>query len=47
MAAKLVVIDLEGREQFEALYQLENRSVSNQTVTLIKHFMENTRCEEM
>jgi L-amino acid N-acyltransferase YncA len=36
----LVVIDSDLKEDFEALCEIENRSMSNQAVTLIKNFVD-------
>jgi len=41
----LVVIDSELKQDFETLCELENRSMSNQTVTLIKIFVEQGKRE--
>jgi len=41
----LVVIDPDLKEDFEALCEIENRSMSNQTVTLIKNFVDNAKRE--
>ena len=41
----LVVIDSDLKEDFEALCELENRSMSNQAVTLIKNFVDNAKRE--
>jgi len=41
----LVVIDSELKQDFETLCELENRSMSNQTVTLIKIFVEQAKRE--
>lgn len=41
----LVVIDPDLKEDFEALCEIENRSMSNQAVTLIKNFVENAKRE--
>jgi len=39
----LVVIDPDLKEDFEALCEIENRSMSNQAVTLIKNFVEQAK----
>ena len=41
----LVVIDSELKEEFETLCEIENRSMSNQTVTLIKNFVDAAKRE--
>ena len=41
----LVVIDSDLKEDFEALCEIENRSMSNQAVTLIKNFVETAKRE--
>lgn len=41
----LVVIDSELKEEFETLCEIENRSMSNQAVTLIKSFVESAKRE--
>jgi len=41
----LVVIDSDLKEDFEALCELENRSMSNQAVTLIKTFVDTAKRE--
>lgn len=41
----LVVIDPDLKEDFEALCEIENRSMSNQAVTLIKNFVDNAKRE--
>ena len=41
----LVVIDSDLKEDFEALCEIENRSMSNQAVTLIKNFVDTAKHE--
>jgi len=41
----LVVIDSDLKEEFETLCEIENRSMSNQAVTLIKNFVDNAKRE--
>ena len=41
----LVVIDSDLKEDFEALCEIENRSMSNQAVTLIKNFVDTAKRE--
>ncbi len=41
----LVVIDSDLKEEFETLCEIENRSMSNQAVTLIKNFVEQAKRE--
>jgi len=41
----LVVIDPDLKEDFEALCEIENRSMSNQAVTLIKNFVDAAKRE--
>jgi len=40
-----ILIDQEVKDRFEALCELENRSMSNQTETLIKIFVEQAQRE--